>query len=252
MKSTRVGQNDNPPCHAVIEDRNQHIVYDAELLPGFAAAFFDPEYLEAEGLLLVAEQGLRGVGWSFVYRENTFVLRHYRRGGALSRFNHDSYFGLSRARSRPACEWRMLCAMRAGGLPVPAPAAWRITQSGLCFYRADLMTLRIPGCTALHRLLSQRKLDESEWRRLGVTLRRFHDNGVWHPDLNASNVLMDDEGKFHLVDFDRARFRRGRGWKERSVHRLWRSLEKLRRLDPGLHCREAHFRTLLDAYLSGE
>ena len=251
MISRRVRRNEIPSCLGEIEHRNQYIVYCKRLLPEFAADLFDPEYLEAKGLLLIAEKGLRGVGWSFAYRGKTFVLRHYRRGGALSRLNYDSYFGVSRARSRPACEWRMLCAMRDRGLPVPAPAAWRITRSGPFFYRADLMTLRIPGCTALHRLLSQRKLDESEWRRLGVTIRRFHDDGIWHPDLNVSNVLMDDEGKFHLVDFDRARFRRGSRWKERGVFRLWRSLDKQRRLGLGLHCHDAHFRSLLDAYRSG-
>ncbi|MCY4285686.1 MAG: 3-deoxy-D-manno-octulosonic acid kinase [Thiotrichales bacterium] len=251
MKSRRIGQNENQPFPAEIEERHQYIVYDKRLLPGFAATLFDPEYLEAEGLLLVAEQGLRGVGWSFAYQDKVFVLRHYRRGGAVSRLNYDSYFGVSRVRSRPACEWRMLCGMRARGLPVPAPAAWRIIQSGLGFYRADLMTLRIPNCTALHRLLLQRKLSESEWRRLGVTLRQFHDNEVWHPDLNASNVLMDDRGQFHLVDFDRARFRRGRGWRERGILRLWRSLDKQRRLEPSLCCQESDFRALLDAYRSG-
>ena len=236
---------------AEISSGNEYVAYDAELLPGLASELFDPEYLRTKDLLLGTEQSPRGTAWVFESAGAAFLLRHYRRGGALSRLNHDRYLWLSRARARPAREWRVLGEMRAAGLPVPAPAAWRVVRCGPLFYRADFITLLIPGCESLHCHLLERALSEEGWGRLGATLRRFHDCQVWHPDLTVGNILVDGEGRFHLVDFDRARLRRGQRWKVPNLRRLRRSLVKQRGLDPALHFRDGHFRSLLDAYRSG-
>lgn len=236
---------------AEVSSGNQYVAYDAELLPGLVPEVFEPEYLRAEGLLRATASSLRGAVWVFGLGGNTFLLRHYRRGGALSRLMRDRYLWLSRAYTRPAREWRLLGEMRARGLPVPEPAAWRVVRGGSLFYRADLVTVLIRRCETLHRLLLERELPEEGWRRLGATLRRFHDCQVWHPDLTAGNILVDGEGRFHLVDFDRGRLRRGEGWKISNLRRLRRFLVKQQGLDPALHYRDAHFRPLLDAYRNG-
>ena len=236
---------------AEISYGNQYVAYDAEILPGLAPAVFDPEYLREEGLLRATTSSLRGAVWVFDLNGNTFLLRHYRRGGAVSRLMRDRYLWLSRAHTRPAREWRVLGEMRARGLPVPAPAAWRVVRHGPLLYRADFITVLIRGCETLHRFLLERELPEEGWRRLGATLRRFHDCRVWHPDLTAGNILVDVEGRFHLVDFDRARLRRGERWKARSLRRLRRFLVKQHGLDPALRYRDAHFRSLVDAYRNG-
>lgn len=234
-----------------VSSGSQYVAYDAELLPGLAPAVFDPEYLRAEGLLRATASSLRGAVWIFELGGNAFLLRHYRRGGALSRLVRDRYLLSSRARTRPAREYRLLGEMRVRGLPVPEPAAWRVVRCGPLLYRADLITVLIRHCETLHQLLLERELPEEGWRRLGATLRRFHDCQVWHPDLTAGNILVDGEGGFHLVDFDRARLRRGEGWKVPNLRRLRRFLVKQRGLDPALRYRDAHFRSLLDAYRNG-
>ena len=236
---------------AEISSRNQYIAYDSEILPGMVPAVFDPEYLRAEGLLRATTSSLRGAVWVFELGGITFLLRHYRRGGAVSRLLRDRYIWLSRAHTRPAREWHLLGEMRASGLPVPEPAAWRVVRCGSPFYRADLITVLIRGCETLHQFLLERELPEEGWRRLGATLRRFHDCQVWHPDLTAGNILVDGEGGFHLVDFDRARLRRGEGWKVSNLRRLRRFLVKQHGLDPALRYRDAHFRSLRDAYRNG-
>lgn len=227
------------------------MAYDAELLPGPVSRLFDPEYLRREGLLLGTERSPRGEAWVFQFEGTAFLLRHYRRGGALSRLMRDRYFWLSRALTRPAREWRMFGEMRAGGLPVPAPAAWRLVRCGPLLYRADFISVLICGCETLHRYLLARELSGEGWRRLGATLRRFHDRQIWHPDLTVGNVLVDETDCFHLVDFDRARRRRGQWWKVTNVNRLRRSLRKQRGLAPTLHYRDEHFRALLDGYRVG-
>ncbi|GEM_PF-2093540 len=42
--------------------------------------------------------------------------------------------------------------------------------------------------------------------RLARWVRRIHEEGIWHPDLKANNVLADASGEFHLLDLDRTRF----------------------------------------------
>ena len=236
---------------AEISSRNQYVAYDSELLPGLVPEVFDPEYLREEGLLRGTETSSRGSAWVFEFIGSCFLLRHYRRGGAISRLVRDRYLWSSRLRTRPAREWRILREMRARGLPVPEPAAWRVVRCGPLLYRADLITVLIRDCETLHRFLLERELPEEGWRRLGATLRRFHDCQVWHPDLTAGNILVDGEGGFHLVDFDRARLRRGERWKRPNLRRLRRSLVKQRRLDPTLNYRERHFGSLRDAYRNG-
>lgn len=238
----RVAEISRPPVH---------VTYDAERLGRMDPRLFEPEHLRSEGLLLGADRSPRGTVWIFRYGDGTFVLRHYRRGGALGGVLRDRYLWGSLARTRPAREWRMLRALRALALPVPEPAAWRVVRRGRLLYRGDLIMGLIRDCETLRRFLSKRALDEAGWRRLGATLRRFHERQVWHPDLNAGNVLIDARGRFHLVDFDRARRRPGGRWKGPNLRRLRRSLEKQRARDPALPYRDAHFRLLLDAYESG-
>ena len=234
-----------------ISSGNEHVAYDAGLLPGLTSRHFDAEYLQGEGLLVGVERSPRGAAWVFRFGGTEFILRHYRRGGALSRLNHDRYLWISRERSRPAREWRMLVELRARGLPVPEPAAWRVVRCSPLLYRADFMTRLIPRCETLHRHLLERELTPEGWRCLGATLRRFHDCQVWHPDLTAGNVLVDESGRFYVVDFDRARRRGGQGWKARNINRLRRSLHKERALVPLLRYWDEHFRVLMDGYRAG-
>ena len=237
---------------AEISDRRLHITYDAERLCAMDPGIFDPDHLRREGLLIGAEHSPRGAAWVFRYGAGTFLLRHYRHGGALAAVFGDHYVWRSLARTRPAREWRLLRELRAHDLPVPQPAAWRVARRGRLTYQADLITGLIRDCETLHRfLLSKRELSDEGWRRLGRTLRRFHDHQVWHADLTADNVLIDAQGCFHLVDFDRARRRPGQHWKGSNLGRLRHSLLRRRERSPALRYRDAHFRLLLDAYGSG-
>jgi 3-deoxy-D-manno-octulosonic acid kinase len=58
-------------------------------------------------------------------------------------------------------------------------------------------------------------------------LRRFHEHGVQHADLNAHNVLLGRDGGVHLLDFDRGRLRERGAWEDTVLARLHRSLVKV-------------------------
>jgi hypothetical protein len=74
------------------------------------------------------------------------------------------------------------CRYRAGG--------GALQRSGL-IYRADLLTVEIPGARTLTQCLERAVLDASVWQRIGIALARFHAIGVHHADLNANNIVFD-------------------------------------------------------------
>lgn len=156
------------------------------------------------------------------------LLRHYRRGGLVARFNADRYWWTGEDAVRSFAELRVLAALHAAGLPVPAPIAARYRRSGP-WYRAAILVGEIADAETLARRLL-RDPDGIDWTGLGRTIARFHRAGVEHVDLNAHNVLFA-AGVVHLVDFDRARVRgpaaAGDAWPARVLARLDRSLRKL-------------------------
>ena len=133
------------------------------------------------------------------------------------------------------------------GLPVPAPVAAACWRRGP-FYTADLITRRIPGAQALSTRLISAALDEQCWRALGTCIRRFHDAGLCHADLNAGNLLLDQDDRPWLVDFDRGRIRSAGPWRQRNLDRLHRSLHKIAVARPGLHFATADWTALIGGY----
>jgi 3-deoxy-D-manno-octulosonic acid kinase len=111
------------------------------------------------------------------------------------------------------------------GLPVPEPVAACANRHWL-WYRAAILIRRIPGAVPLPEVSNLQ--DETLWGRVGEAIRRFHDAGLDHVDLNCDNILVAG-GDVYLIDLDRCRLRvRGDGsrWQRNNLDRLWRSVEK--------------------------
>lgn len=176
-----------------------------------------------------------------------WVLRHYRRGGLVGRVVDDVYFWTGLERTRAFREWRLLDTLATRGLPVPTPVAARIVRRGL-FYRADLVTVRIQGAVALSARLVDGAGGPTPWPAIGRTLRRFHDEGVCHADLNAHNILLDPGDRVFLLDFDRGRLRAAGGWRKDNMNRLHRSLDKIGAAAGRPLYEPGDWQTLLDAY----
>lgn len=189
----------------------------------------------------------RGEAWFLKYNGHDWVLRHFRRGGMIGRFNADRYFGWSLERSRSWAEWRLLAELYRRGLPVPRPIAAAVRRCGGC-YRADLLTELVPDATTLAGSLSKRPQPAEFWSALGTCLRRFHDQGVYHADLNANNILIDNSQEIYLIDFDRGEIRSPGGWSKQNLERLKRSLVKIKQKAAGLHFDEEDWRRLLLGY----
>lgn len=186
---------------------------------------FDPDALRSRGEVSAAPGGRGSVRFVRLGAER-LVLRRYLRGGLVARLSRDRYLWLGEDRTRAFHEFRLLARLAGQGLPVPRPVAARYWRDGPT-YRAELATRLLPGAESLAaRWLAGRACRE-DWERAGRCIRRFHDAGVQHADLNANNVMLDQLGHVWLLDFDRGRLRTPGPWQGRVLARLARSLEKV-------------------------
>ena len=133
------------------------------------------------------------------------------------------------------------------GLPVPAPIAARYRKSGFT-YSGDLITERLADAESLSVRLAEAGVPISHWIAIGRCIRRFHDCGVCHADLNAHNVLLGENGAVYLIDFDRGHLRKPGLWCDANLVRLRRSLEKVTYALPAERFTEADWHGLLDGY----
>lgn len=202
------------------------VIIDARDEPDFEEAMFTPAYWE-DREAVVGSAGGRGQVLFVDQGDKHWVLRHYHRGGAMRTPLEDRYFWAGVERTRSLAEFRILADMYAEDLPVPRPVAARYVREGW-YYRADLITERIPGARSLAEVVAERIPVAEEWVAIGICIRRFHDAGVDHADLNAHNILLGEkENEVYILDFDRGS-RRGSGhWKKSNLRRLNRSLHKI-------------------------
>lgn len=229
---------------------NRHILYDAHACMQPVANIFCPEYLQESGLLVSRAPG-RGEAFFFTQGEQEWVLRHYRRGGFMARMLSDQYLGWGLEKSRSWSEWRLLAKLYALGLPVPRPVAASVIR-GVGLYRADLITQRIANAVPLAQQLALAPLPADAWQRLGRCLRRFHEAGVHHADLNARNILLDQSFQPYLIDFDRGRLRGAAVAGTLNLQRLYRSLCKFKRISAVFHFTDGAWHDVLRGYSAEE
>jgi 3-deoxy-D-manno-octulosonic acid kinase len=200
------------------------MLYDTQRTSNFSAEFFEPEYWRRHDAVEGTARG-RGTTWFVRSGDAGFVLRHYRRGGLMAKVSKDAYLWRGENETRAFAEWYLTYHLCRAGLPVPVPIAARYRRSGL-LYRADIITQRIENSESLAGRLVQGPLSLMQWIAIGRCIRRFHDAGVHHADLNAHNILLTPE-QVYIIDFDRGTLRKRGWWADTNLVRLYRSLEKV-------------------------
>lgn len=163
------------------------------------------------------------------------VIRHYSHGGLLRFVTRDLYlFG-----SRSFQELALTEEIRSSGIGTVQPVGAMHRCFLTPFYRAYLMSLEIPGAKDMvhylqnigpqpagETLVAKRKIIRSA----GFLLRKFHQAGFFHADLQLKNLLVTD-GKVLLIDFDRS-YRKpslSTGERVKNLLRLDRSVDKWKR-----------------------
>ncbi|WP_416306863.1 3-deoxy-D-manno-octulosonic acid kinase [Neptunicella sp. SCSIO 80796] len=234
-----------PDFHNINQD-GITILFDAQLLPNPDKALFDPQYWRTQGLLSGGAKG-RGTTYFFRYQQLDMVLRHYRRGGLIGKLLQDQYFFTGLEHTRAWQEFYLLADMQQDQLPAPVPVAALIERSGLA-YRADLITLRIPASVDVFQALSERALTENQWISIGRTIRQLHDQQIFHHDLNIHNLMLDQQDKIWIIDFDKCRRKGGQKWKQQNLDRLLRSLHKEKQRQSSFYWQQSDWDGLLAGY----
>lgn len=202
------------------------ILYDASRLSKPGDELFSRFHWTSRGALQEIAGGRSSIA-VLNTGSQTWVLRHYRRGGWMAKLSQDSYLWTGAQRTRSFAEWRLLAQLRRKGLPVPAPIAARYVR-GLFTYRADLITELLPATRTLADVITGGELPEAGWRAVGKTIAAFHREGVHHADLNANNILLGAGDSVYLLDFDRGRIESRGPWEQAVLARLHRSLTKVK------------------------
>jgi 3-deoxy-D-manno-octulosonic acid kinase len=225
------------------------MLYDVSRAGNAAAEWFDPQWWRARGEVRAAPHG-RGSALLIEADQRRLVLRHYRRGGWATRISQDRYWWREADATRSFVELHLLYLMRRASLPVPVPLAACYRRTGRHTYSADLLTERIESVKSLHARLAAAPVPLMGWIAIGRCLRRFHEDGVFHADLNARNVLLDDQWRVWLVDFDRGGLRKPGLWCDANLVRLRRSVERIVAPLPAERFSDADWASMLDAYFS--
>lgn len=192
-----------------------------------------------------------GRGGARVVPAHQVVVRPYRRGGLPAWLLRDTHFGWN---PRPFRELCVTAALRERGAPVVevygAAVVWRFPAC----YRGWLATRYVDGARTFWELVSAAPSAIAShgqvFGNIGRAIRRLHECGARHPDLNANNILVSPAAGVLFIDFDRARLAANNGdAPARDLDRLWRSLRKLDR--EGRHVTAADFELLRAAYRDG-
>lgn len=197
----------------------------AEYAGDFNTNWFDPAFWDKKAAPVSA--GGRGSAWFIELPGQSWVLRQYQRGGLVKKLVRFRYLYTGEKRVRSFSEFRLLQLMVAKGLPVPVPVAamYSLTKG---WYSASIILERLDGVSPMGSIIEH--LKDSDWASVGRTIREFHDQNVFHADLNCFNILIGASG-IYVIDFDKgyidSKADSNTPWKHSQLRRLKRSLRKV-------------------------
>ncbi|MFT7683289.1 MAG: 3-deoxy-D-manno-octulosonic acid kinase [Moritella dasanensis] len=223
------------------------LFFQDELKDEITPEYFDGAYWQRNNAIIGSAFG-RGITWFFKINNDEFVLRHYHRGGLIGKLIKDGYCYTGLENTRAYQEFMVTLQLVEKGLPAPRPIAGQVIKHGL-FYRADLITQKIAGANDLVAVLKDRALNQDDYQQIGEMIRRFHDVNLWHADLNTHNIILDGDGKWWLIDFDRCKFKPAAdSWKQANLTRLKRSFVKEQNKDSAFEWQTSDWDLLLAGY----
>jgi len=177
----------------------------------------------------------RGAAFGVTLGAQSVVVRHARHGGLLAPLLGDRFWGEPRF-YREAALSRTLARERVRTPAVLAGVCYRL---GPC-HRADVVTAAVDGADLVELFYGAAPpwgaARAAVLGAVGALVRRLHDAGFVHPDLQLRNLLVRGAGEARpeawLLDVDTCRPMRADGDAERSrnLDRLYRSWAKWNRL----------------------
>ena len=206
-----------------------------------------PEYWRSQNAIIAEKKG-RSTTWFIKYSSGTAVLRHYWRGGLVGKILSDQYLFTGLKNTRTYKEFTLLLELQKRGLNVPTPIGAQVETAGLV-YRGDLLTQEISGAQSLREFLQHRALAAAEIAKVGEAIAVFHQQGVYHADLNINNILFDQEQRVFIIDFDRGRLVcPGHQCLKQNMARLERSFLKEASRNKPFYWQNRHWNKLIESY----
>ncbi|NUN50486.1 MAG: hypothetical protein HUU15_16860 [Candidatus Brocadiae bacterium] len=170
--------------------------------------------------LVAASRGLEGGRGGIRELPGGLILRRCRRGGALGAWLGDRHLSPRRAMEEMTVSERLL----RDGVGVAEVVGVRAEKHGLA-WRLDVVTRKIEDATPLRDLLPRAPV-----AAVARAVRRMHDAGLRHADLNLQNILVTRAGDVRIIDLAGSRVLRPLPESARldNLARLYRSLVKQR------------------------
>jgi 3-deoxy-D-manno-octulosonic acid kinase len=154
------------------------------------------------------------------------LIRHCRRGGALGGLLGDRHWSPKSAWD----EMRISEKLLREGVDVAEVLGVRAEKRGLA-WRLDVVTRTIENAATLRDLIAgeaPRGFPAVPVAAVAAAVRRMHDSGLWHADLNLQNILVTRDGDVRIIDLAGSKVKRPLPERARldNLARLYRSLEK--------------------------
>ena len=198
----------------------------------------------------------RGEAYGVTLGAAPAVVRHARHGGLLAPLLGDLYLGVPRFYREVALAQRLV----EGGVRTPQVIVGVRYRAGPA-HRADVATAQAGGVDLVELFYGERppsgEARAAALAAVGRLVRRLHDLGYVHPDLQLRNLLVKSRGgrgsDAWLLDVDTCRPMRANGDAERArnLERFYRSWAKWNGLR-GLRLTGTDRAAFSAAYLAGE
>jgi len=169
-------------------------------------------------------------------RTRRLLLKQLRRGGALRTLWRDRFAGNGRLLANLTLPFEAIDR----GVSTPPVVAMLLVSGPPGFWRGWLAVELVEHAQDLASQLIDGELTEDHWELALQQVRKLHDAGIEHPDLNLGNLMTDQDGAAWIIDLDKAQRRADpldAGARAAGLRRLRRSYRKLCRengLEPQL------------------
>ncbi len=155
------------------------------------------------------------------------VIKYYRRGGLVRYFVKQKYLKCGKTRGQK--EYELLQKVISLGISAPEPIAF--AYRGRLFYKGWLVTREIKEHQTLAELsfsneTRTRKIMKEVTRQISILIK----NSILHVDLHPGNVIVDNQDRVYIIDFDKGRLFHGKNTslRNRYLSRWNRAVKKHR------------------------
>jgi 3-deoxy-D-manno-octulosonic acid kinase len=171
--------------------------------------------------------GRRSVLIDELNKVGSVVIKHYHRGGIIRHFIKNRYIKWGKTRGQK--EFELLQKVRDLGINAPEPIAF--AYRGRLFYQAWLVTREIKQHLTLAKLsILNEERTHFVMKNIIEQVTTLIKSGILHVDLHPGNVIVDNQDRVYILDFDKGSFFTGNinVLKNRYLSRWNRAVQKHR------------------------